>query len=135
MVLKQELDKMKTDNIKFYLSITFWMVFITTIIGYLTYEYITKSNSEIRYTVCEMVDYYSSSKDIGMKYQYTVNKKLYTDICTSNACANSKIGSKYIMKYWVSDPNLTEIYFDLPVEGNLEVPKEGWKKNPKNEKS
>ncbi len=125
---------MKIENVKFGLSIAFFAVLVLSVIGYLMYEYITKSNSEVRYTVCTMVDNYSSSKDIGKKYEYTANGELFENICTSHACAEAKLGSKYVLKYWVDDPKLTEIYFDSPITTDIVVPKDGWKEHPYSKK-
>ena len=64
------------------------------------------------------------------KYKYFVDEVLYEDICSSEDCADSKIGDRYLMKFWVDNPRWTEIYFNKRLKQEIEIPKDGWDKPP-----
>lgn len=122
---------MTIENLKYWLSISFMIALALSVVGYLIYERLTKSRSEERFTVCEITENYFSPKDIGKKYEYYIGGKRYEGICTSQKCVDAKIGSWFLMKFWVDKPEWTEIYLDQEVRTILDVPDEGWDELPK----
>ncbi len=117
-------------NLKYKLSIGLWISFASLVVIYLITRFYIQWQSEERYTICEIKSNYFSSKEIGKKYEYMIDEILYENICSSQDCTDSKIGGKYLMKYWVDNPKWTEIYFHKPLEKEIEIPKNGWEIPP-----
>lgn len=122
---------MTLEDFKFRLSVVFMTGLFIMLISYLIYENYTKSQSEIRYTVCEIKEVYVSSKDIGKKYLYSFKGKRYESTCTSQDCVRAQIGDRFLMKLWVNRPEWNQIFFDKPVVKGVKPPADGWKQAPK----
>lgn len=121
---------MQLEDLKYRASLAFMGTLVVVVVGYLVYKNYIKSQSEERYTVCEIVDKYVSAKDIGKRYEYYVEGKRFEGVCTSQECVDTEIGERFLIKFWIDKPEWTEIYFDRPVSQEVEVPSKGWKELP-----
>ncbi|SHK65302.1 hypothetical protein SAMN04488028_1072 [Reichenbachiella agariperforans] len=117
---------MTVESLKYRLSMIFMIGLVIVVVGYLVYKNYVKSQSGVRYTVCEITTKYISAKDVGKKFEYVVEGKRLEGICTSQKCIDAQIGSRFLMKFWVDNPEWTEVYFDVPVSSEMEVPDKGW---------
>jgi hypothetical protein len=65
-----------------------------------------------------------------VQYEYEVEGRRYSDIRTY--AYNSIVpGGRYLVKFSVENPSISEIYQDKPIPVDIVPPKEGWKSKPK----
>lgn len=103
---------------------------IIFLLGYFLYSGYTKSNSSIRFTVCEVESVYTDSKGIGKNIRYFVNGKEYNSTCFSEACMSMKVRQRFLIHYTQDDPQFYEIYSDVSIPEGVEAPASGWDKKP-----
>lgn len=108
-------------------------IFLLIGLTFIVYVGITTRRSlsnETRYTIghtSKIVYLYSSGR--GVRYSYIVNGVTYENTVTYSY--DSKVPGRYLVRFSVENPEISEIYQDRPVpESIIEAPSNGWKKRP-----
>ena len=89
------------------------------------------ANSEYRYTVVTLADYYSKGKVSGKVITYQLNGVHYTDHCGDRDCRDANIGDQFFIKVYISDPEIWEILYSNKIMRIDSIPVAGWKVFPK----
>lgn len=89
------------------------------------------TNSEYRYTIVTLTDYYSRGKVSGKVITYSLNGVQYEDHCGDRDCRDAKIGDRFFIKVYVSDPKIWEILYSKRINRIDSIPVDGWKVLPK----
>jgi len=86
--------------------------------------------SDFRYTVVTVVGNYFKGEVIGKEFEYSLNGIRYNMNCSSQECKYSGIGSRFIIKVYLSDPEFFEIVFSQEVPKEIFPPSSGWERIP-----
>ncbi|MEQ8533507.1 MAG: hypothetical protein RIB86_16750 [Imperialibacter sp.] len=103
---------------------------LVSALTYVFYKGYTVNNSEVRYTIGEILEKYSDSKGVGKKVIYRVGSEDIRVHCFSPQCKEATVGDRYVLKYYIDNPVFFEILFDHPITGRFEVPMDGWEQVP-----
>jgi hypothetical protein len=106
------------------------LVFVSVAFGYGVYKTYVVSTSDFRYTIITFYDRYSDSKRIGMKISYFAEGEYRHDNCFSNRCKKIKIGERRLGYYFLRDPSIYQINYDIVVPDSLVAPAKGWQEIP-----
>ncbi|MCH7414112.1 hypothetical protein MM213_11485 [Belliella sp. R4-6] len=128
MIELENKNSLNDPNMKFLLGL--FLLFMIIVLGFNVYKSHIFNTSEKRYTIIKFYDKYSDSKGNGMKIFYQTVKKDQYHNCFSTKCKNLNVGENRLGFYYLKDPSLYEILFDIKVPDSVLVPEEGWKEIP-----
>ncbi|MCH7414111.1 hypothetical protein MM213_11480 [Belliella sp. R4-6] len=107
-----------------------FFLFLFIAFGYGAYKSHIATTSDIRYTIINFYEKYSDSKRIGMQVFYKVEGRYIYDNCFSNDCKKIIVGEKRLGFYFIKDPSIYDVIFEISVPDSVLVPEEGWKEIP-----
>lgn len=128
MIELQNKNDLDDPHMKWLLGL--FLLFMIIVLGFNIYKIHISNTSEKRYTVVDFYEKYSDSKRVGMKVFYLANGKMQYDNCFSNECKKVKKGEKRLGFYYMDDPTIYDILFEITVPDSVNVPKNGWKEIP-----
>jgi hypothetical protein len=109
------------------------VVFSVFLLSYMSYIGFTRYNAlsgPVGYTAGTTVGFVVTASGRSVQYEYEVEGRRYSDIRTY--AYNSIVpGGRYLVKFSVENPSISEIYQDKPIPVDIVPPKEGWKSKPK----
>lgn len=117
-------------NVLAFLTIVSIIVLASLFFQRFFHNIITRSNSEYRFSIVTIGKYYHEGDVRGKYILYSLNGSLYKDHCRGKRCVNTTEGERYLVKVFLSDPEIFEILFDKRVKSNLSVPLAGWEVIP-----
>ena|SRR5688572_18516067 len=124
------MDRKRQSKLLTILSVVFLIGLLSTVGLYFIKDKRTRDNSDFRYTIVELTDYYHQGDTRGKEIKYRLNGVIYKDHCSGDKCINAEIGTSYIIKVYLDDPEIFEILWTKRVTGIDSIPETGWKEIP-----
>lgn len=112
------------------LGIGLILLFVALVFGFELYRTYIASTSEIRYTIINFYAPYSDGKGRGMKIHYLAKGKQEHGNCLSNGCGKILTGERRLGYFYLNDPSMYDILYDVVVPDSVIAPAGGWKEIP-----
>jgi hypothetical protein len=107
-----------------------WTGLVALAVIFMGYQIWIEKTSAIRFSIGQVVGVYSDSKNYGKKIKYLVDGKEYITTCVDQKCKQAQIGARFLIHYYVKDPDICFLYLNKPVKPDLIAPYDGWGEEP-----